>query len=144
MINLQKRLIACVALLFFVNVSANNFFLELKQHHPDKADAIQVVISVVEAGIKPDALEEMKLFSSRLITSMSNYSPNSAQWEELLKFYDLIAKEFKRNPVEFCEMIEDRDFCYRILKSRINFLLSDKLITFEDQVKFLKDNPINQ
>lgn len=136
----KKGLLAGVVLMSCMSASAT-FWHELEKCNPTKAEAIKVLRTTIEAAQDKNASPELKQFVYTLVKSLAPYSPNSREWEEVLEYFDTIIKEYRRHPIDFAELIKDREECIRLLKSRISFFLDMENVPGADLIPFLKEHP---
>lgn len=136
----KKGLLAGIVMMSCLSASAT-FWVELEKHNPHRIEAIHSLRMTLEAAQDKDASPELKRFANTLIRNMAPYAPNSLEWEEVLNYFDMAIQECRRHPMDFCELLKDRDACIRLFKSRVSCLRNMQNIPGEELIPFL-NNPL--
>lgn len=137
----KKGLLVAVVLMLYVGTSSAIFWKELEKHNPQRIEAIRSLKNTIDAAQYKSASPELKQFANNLISNMAPYSANSLEWEAVLNYFDMVIEEYRRHPIDFCELLKDREECIRLFKSRVSFFLDMGNVPGADLIPFLKEHP---
>lgn len=140
--NILKRLAILVCLLFSINVSAANFWQQLAKNNPNRIEAINIVIWLVNNPQVANDTPDMKPFISLLGYAINNCPPRSKDWQDILDLIDSMIQQ--PSSINFNDLIENRDACIDLLRKRITFFTDEKNTPGIEQIDFLKATHKNQ
>ena len=116
-----RRILLLFILLFTLRMYAT-FWDELKQAHPDKIEVVDFLSTCIDIAGEKDSDQCIKNFAWSIAQVVMTYPPGSIEWENLLTIFQIMIKEYKIHPMEFKDLLQDKEAFLARLKEKVGFL----------------------